>query len=129
MKSTILKECVRIAKEKNKFKHIKEPFRHFSFIIQRNTIIEWGTNRRSGSPPIFFGYPLHSMIHSELDAYNKARGLLEHNKDFEIVNIRLNKRGKLRLSKPCEYCYAFMKAKGASCVWFSTDIDFAKILL
>ena len=44
-------------------------------------------------------------------------------------NIRLNKQGILRLSKPCYHCYMFLKIVGAKCVWFSTDVGFARMNL
>jgi hypothetical protein len=128
MKKKILKECVRIAKEKNKF-HTHTTFRHFSFVIQQNKILEWGINKSYGTPPPNVGYPENAGMHSENDVYRKAKGILDPKESFEVVNIRLNKSGDLRLSKPCPCCYNFLKNIGCTTVWFSTEIGFAKISL
>jgi len=126
MKQTILKECVRIAREKNQQRD--SDFRHFSFIIQRNKLVDWGTNVSRVPPMIHFGYPKTSGWHSEVNAYRKAKGILEDG-SFEVINIRLNKLGELRLSKPCKCCHAFLKELGCSYVYFSTDVGFARLRL
>lgn len=126
MKQTILKECIRISREKN---HQRDSdFRHFSFIIQKNKLVEWGMNVAKVPPMIHFGYSKTSGWHSEVNAYRKAKGILEDG-SFEIINIRLNKQGILRLSKPCKCCYNFLQELGCSVVWFSTDVGFAKLRL
>lgn len=127
MKATILRECVRIAREKN----LKRSgnFRHFSFVIQRNKIVEYGMNVGRAKPPIHFGYPEKAGIHSETFAYKRAKGLL-NGESFEMVNIRLNRSGDLKLSKPCPCCYALLQDVGCVAVWFSVDGgEFAKLKL
>ena len=126
MKQTILKECIRIAREKNLQRD--SDFRHFSFIIQRNKLIEWGTNVSRVPPLIHFGYSNTSGWHSEVNAYRKAKGIIGEGY-FEVINIRLNKLGDLRISKPCKCCHAFLKELGCKDVWFSTDAGFAKLKL
>jgi len=124
MKNRILNECLRIALQNNT--PIKHPqwdcYKHFSFIIQSGKILEWGTNRR-GSSFTFLGYEPYQKIHSEVDAYFKARGLLEKRVPFEVVNIRLNKSGVLRASNPCKCCYAYLKSLGCKRIWFTTNIE------
>lgn len=128
MKNTIIRDCLRIAEQKNNPDDHPQYgfFHHYSFIIQDNKIIEWGMNR-DGSPFIH-GYHDSSKIHSEVDAFRKARGLLDPKKPFEILNIRLNKTNQLRNSKPCKCCFSFIKAMGASKIYFSTDVGIAKIV-
>ena len=126
MKQTILRECVRLAKKKNT--SLDNQFRHFSFIIQRNKIIEWGTNISKANPLTLFGYSNRSGIHSETNAYAKAKGILDKFVSFEAVNIRLNKSGELKLSKPCPCCYSFLESFGCHAVWFSTEAGFAKLM-
>jgi len=126
MKQTILTECVRIAREKNLQRD--SDFHHFSFIVQKNKVVEWGINVSRVPPLIHLGYSKTSGWHSEVNAYRKARGIIKDG-SFEVINIRLNKAGELRLSKPCICCHAFLKALGCSNVVFSTNVGFARLRL
>lgn len=129
MKQTILRECERLAKEKNTPELHDQwgNYHHFSFVVQSNKILAWGMNR-AGKPPVKGGYnQAFGKIHSETDAYRKARGILDHDKPFEVVNIRLNKRNKLRISKPCKCCYNFLQQLNCKAVYFSTEVGFAKV--
>ena len=67
--------------------------------------------------------------HAEVDAYRKAKGILNHDDRFEIVNIRLNKNSDLRISKPCAFCHDFLKAVGCRIVHYSTNEGFERIRL
>ncbi len=128
MKFTILRECVRIATERNSFTlHPSySQYPHMSFIIQDNKIIEFGYNR-CGKPPHGFGYADFHKIHSETDAYRKAKGVLDKFKYFEMINIRIGKNNDLKISKPCKCCMNFLKTIKCSKVYFSTDKGFFKL--
>jgi len=130
MKTKVLHSCLRIAIEHNTPSKHPEwyAYKHFSFVIQQNRIVEWGTNRR-GSALTFLGYEPHQKIHSEVDAYFKARGIMTKGIPFEVVNIRLNKSHVLRASNPCRCCYQFLKNLGCKGIFFTTDIGkFARII-
>jgi hypothetical protein len=130
MKKSILDEALAISR-RNKSKHPElEHFLHYSFIIQENKIVEFGLNNK-GVPHRHYGY--HDRIkdhryspktHSEIAAYRKARGILDKRKNFQIVNVRINKAGDVRNSKPCSCCYAIMKALGCSRFFYSSDVGF-----
>lgn len=126
MKKKILKECLRMALEKNPTHPEFGRYHHFSFVIQNRKILEFGMNRE-GTPINGFGYPEFGKIHSETDAYRKAKGLLDSQAPFDMVNIRLSKQGFLRLSKPCSCCHAFLSMVGCRSVFFTTDQKFGKI--
>lgn len=130
MKKQILIDCIKNSiKFNTPIKHNQwDCYKHFSYVIQDNKIIEWGQNK-AGPPPI--GYLNHQKIHSEYVAFKKARGLLNKQKYFDIINIRLNKKDDFRLSKPCSCCNNFLKTMGCRNVWFSTGINdtFAKLSL
>lgn len=131
MRKRILKQCVRLAREKNTPDLHPEfgNYHHYSFIVQDNKILEMGMNRK-GPPPAGFGYNQEfGKIHSETDAYKKAKGIIDPSKPFEIVNIRLNKKGNLRMSKPCRCCSSFLDAVGCRSVYFSTNDGFAKVII
>jgi len=128
MKRKLLQECLTIAHKNNT--PTKHPqwncYKHFSFIIHRNKIVDWGTNR-AGSP-LTFGYEPYSKIHSEVDAYFRAKGLMRKGELFEVVNIRLTKGFKLKSSSPCKCCWNFLRNLGCKRIWFTTDTgEFANL--
>jgi hypothetical protein len=126
MKKSILVDCLRLGR-KHLPKHPEwDNYKHYSYIIQNNEIIESGTN--CSGPPLI-GYEKWQKIHSESRAYFKARGLLDKNRHFDVVNIRFNKSGKMLLSKPCKCCISFLKFLGCHAIWFSTEAGFARLAL
>jgi len=127
MKKSLLNIALKIARDKICNHPQLEHWIHYSFIIQNNAIIEWATNL-SFDPPIHYGYKnriddvkYRPKLHSEIVCYKRAKGLLIKNKFFEIINIRLNKQGEVRLSKPCPCCYEIMKELGCSKFYYSTN--------
>jgi len=120
MKRKLLIKCLSIATKNNCNHPESDCYHHFSFIVQKNKIVAWGTNRRS-SPLTFLGYPSYSKMHSEIDAYYKSKGIMDKS-DFEVVNIRLTKSNNVKESTPCKCCYAFLKHLGCSRIWFTTSI-------
>jgi hypothetical protein len=128
VKKRILRDCLRIALSKNKSHPEWGNYHHFSFIVQGGKILEVGFNR-SGSAVEGFGYGSEypQKIHAENDVYRKARGILDFGKPFDVINIRLNKRGEVRISKPCECCLNFLSAVGCRNVYFSTEVGFARM--
>lgn len=131
MKRKLLNQCLNIALKNNT--PIKHPqwkcYHHFSFIIQKNKIVDWGTNRES--PPLtYLGYDTYTKMHSEVDAYFKAKGIMDKREDFEVVNIRLTNTHSIRESAPCKCCFAFLENLGCKKVWFTTEIGkFASVIL
>jgi hypothetical protein len=127
VKKSLLTQCLSIAREYIPKHPQYNCFLHYSFIIQDNTIVEWSTNR-VGVPPIHMGY--HTRIgaipklHAEILAYRKAKGLLRDK--FEIVNIRLNKDGELRSSKPCLCCQNILSDLGCIKFYYSYEGGFLK---
>jgi hypothetical protein len=122
MKSKILKNCLEIARRhNNSLKHPQwDCYKHFSFIIQNNKIVEWGMNRKGDA--YVNGFNDYSKVHSEIDAYFKARGLMDKSDPFEIVNIRLTKTFRIKSSNPCKCCWNFMKKLNCKRIWFTTDL-------
>lgn len=121
MKKKLLSLCLNIALQNNS-KHPEFGFyHHFSFIIQDNAIRDWGCNRKR-EPMQYLGYQIHTKMHSEVDAYFKARGLLDKSKNFDVINIRLTKTNKIVRSDPCPCCYNFLKKAGARKIFFTTSL-------
>lgn len=130
MKKSLFNETLAIARrgipKHGEYNH----FLHFSFVIQSNKIIDWGMNNKR-IPAIHNGY--HNRIndlsyspktHSEVDAWKKAKGLLDKKKSFNLINIRLNKKGEIRNSRPCECCFEILKAMGCSKFYYSSSVGF-----
>lgn len=132
MKKSILTEAYKIACYKLRLHPNYDHYIHYSFIIQDNKIIEWGTNTNA-VPAIHFGYQarldnsdFQPKTHSEWMAYKRARGLLNKKKSFDLINIRLNRQKELKLSKPCEYCYPILMSIGCRKIYYSDDLGFLR---
>ncbi len=126
MKRKLLETCINHA---IKFlpKHPQyENYKHYTYIIQNNKIVDFGLNR-CGTPDS--NYHNHCKIHSELDAIYQAYGLIDKKSSFYAINIRLTKQGLLRNSKPCTCCYNLLKTFNCKFIWYSTRIGFTKIVL
>ena len=77
--------------------------KHVSLIICKKRIIAIGMNFFKTHPMAKeIGYNFEEM-HSELDAFRK---LTKENKGkkLHLINVRFNKFGQMRMSKPCEKC-------------------------
>lgn len=95
-------------------------------MIQSNKIVEWATNSNY-EPPKHHGYSSRiqnnqAFGHSELAVWFKSKGILNGN--FELVNIRINKDGELRMSKPCVCCHPILTKLGCTKFYFSSEIGF-----
>lgn len=75
---------------------------------KRGTIISCGCNfaQRSAKHlhPKFYRWP--GSIHAEMDAVIKARTDL---KGMNILVVRINKAGNMRLAKPCQHCQMYLR--------------------
>lgn len=125
MKKSLLTDALRIVSAK--FKNHTEKYIHFSFIVQENKIIEYGVNRHT-LPAKHWGYDKKCndstfvpKLHSEIDVYQRAKGLLNRNRHFNIINVRVNKEGKLRISKPCICCYNLLKELGCKDFYYTNN--------
>lgn len=77
--------------------------KHVSLIICKKRIIAVGMNYFKTHPMAKeFGYQFEEM-HSELDAFRKL-DRSDKSKKLHLINVRFNKFGQMRMSKPCEKC-------------------------
>jgi tRNA(Arg) A34 adenosine deaminase TadA len=131
MKRTLLREALRLAAAKNTPEGHPSFFtksRHFSFVVQNSKIVEYGVNRNV-DPRVSFGYAPTMGQHSEYVALRKAKGILDFDARWEMLNIALNRRGEVRLSKPCPCCVNLLRYVGCWSVTFSTETGFAELKL
>jgi len=137
VKRNILRECLRraIKKNPNHPEGFKGCYRHYSFFIQGNKIIEMGMNRTNDvfgdNYLISLGYKSCSKIHAELDAFHKSKGHPDFNLSsrFECVNIRLAKDGSPKQSAPCSVCTKNLLRWGCKAVYYTTDEGITKLNL
>ena len=128
MKKSLLDKAYKIALSKLDSHPEYLNFLHYSFIIQRNQIVEWATNIRL-EPPRHYGYhrqddkAFRPKYHSEVFAYKKARGLLK-DASFELINIRFSRTRALRMSRPCKACFNLMTILGCVKFYYSTNGNF-----
>lgn len=127
MKNSVLKRALRISIDYLPKHPQLKCYPHYSFIVQDNKIIEWATNVVY-EPPIHFGYRMRisggrPKLHAEFLAYKRARGILGR-RGFEVVNIRLNRSGMVRISKPCQCCHDFLSDLGCIKFWYSWEGGF-----
>jgi hypothetical protein len=105
-------------------------FLHWSFIVQDNAIVGMGQNL-AHPVPLHFGYDAQlsnldyrSKTHSEVKAFFKCRGILNFERRWDIINLRLHHSNrKTKMSAPCPCCTNFMTVMGCKSVIFSMDND------
>lgn len=85
-------------------------FKHFSFLFRRNNLAAIGFNKPNKTHPLSnkFGYRFN-CIHSELDVLLNFEKPLKELKNYELLNIRLDRNGDVKLSKPCKFCQQLLK--------------------
>ena len=126
MKRSLLRQALKISRDTLKTHPEYSHYMHWSFLIQKNSLIDFDTND-AGEAPIFYGYRKrvnwsNAKRHSEFNVFRKGRGLLIPNKTFEIINVRLNKQGQIKNSAPCSCCVNLLTSLFlCSCVYFTTD--------
>ena len=77
--------------------------KHVSLIVCKKRIIAVGMNYFKTHPKAKeIGYQYEEM-HSELDALRKL-DREDKKKKLQLINIRFNRFGQMRMSKPCEKC-------------------------
>lgn len=82
--------------------------KHVSIIIHKNRIVSVGTNSFKTHPKAKkIGYHFEEM-HSELEAFQRVPYNIKKKK-LTLVNVRFNRFGKLRMSRPCELCTPWCK--------------------
>jgi hypothetical protein len=129
MKKALLREAIRIAiAHYPNHPSLGTCWLHYSFIIQDNTLIEWGMNMK-GMPPKHYGYNkkisdgVHpAKLHAEIVAYRRAIGLMDRTRKFSVVNVRVTHTGVVKNSCPCGCCKSWMESNGASEFWHTTDV-------
>lgn len=81
--------------------------RHGSIIYQGSRLLSVGYNKYKNSP-MNLDWDYWSL-HAEIDAMNKIKHY--DNNNISLLVVRINKKGKLMSSRPCENCIERLKNK------------------
>lgn len=130
MTSNILRYCISESLRKLPNHPQYHHYVHYSYAVVDNAVLVVGTNK-SAVPPRHFGYHARvrePKIHSEFDAYMKLRKYVPLSKiEWELVNVRVNRSGEMKLSKPCEVCQVWLKEMGCVRVTYTTETGWGVI--
>lgn len=114
-------------------RNTKNKFFHFAFGYRKNKLLAIGQNNPEKTHTqavmlaIRFNTELeHPFLHAETDLISRLWGKYYIDNSLRMVIIRLNKRGELRCSKPCERCDQIIKSLGINKVWWSDVNGFCK---
>lgn len=123
MKKSLLNQAI-IRSRRDLAKHPeRNNFPHWTFVVWENKIVAIGLNRKC-EPDRKYGYhriedkTFVPKLHSELDAIrhcNRNWSLVE------MINVRLNREGVVRLAMPCLTCRNLISVLGIKRVYFTTE--------
>lgn len=87
--------------------------KHFSFIVKRSKIVSFGWNQpnKTHTMAAKFGYKF-PYIHSELSAIKNFPHPNSHLDGLTLINVRIDKRGKINMAKPCKNCMNLIRFFG-----------------
>ena len=97
---------------------------HFTFLVRNSRIITVGWNNPNKTHPfpakVGYEYP---YIHSEYACLKIASVMTRANfSRCFLVNIRIDKTGKINLSKPCKNCRNLICFFGVTKVYYSNSL-------
>lgn len=114
-------------------RNTKNKFFHFAFGYKKNKLLAIGQNNpeKTHTQALMlarrFNTDLeHPYLHAETDLISRLWGKHYIDSSLKMVIIRLNKRGELRRSKPCDRCEQILQSLGINKIWWSEDNGFNK---
>lgn len=114
-------------------RNTKNKFFHFAFGFRKNRLLAIGQNNpeKTHTQALILSQRFnldteHPYLHAETDLISRLWGKYYIDGSMKMVIIRLNKRGELRCSKPCEKCEQIIRSLGINKVWWSIDDGFNK---
>ncbi|TXT66034.1 MAG: putative tRNA-specific adenosine deaminase [Promethearchaeota archaeon] len=116
----IQKRCVKIAKSLVDMPNGKN--KHFSFIFRRTKLLSIGWNNYEKTHPMTVEYGYRGRtIHSEMMALLNIRRI-ERFTNCYLVNVRINSKYELRMSKPCLNCVKLLKSHGIIDIYYTNHL-------
>ncbi len=114
-------------------RNTKNKFFHFAFGYNKNKLIAIGQNNpeKTHTQALLLAKRFntdtdHPYLHAETDLISRLWGKYYIDNHLKVVVVRLNKRGQLRNSRPCEKCSMVLDALDITKIWWSTDYGFEK---
>lgn len=114
-------------------RHSKNKFFHFALGFKKSRLLAIGQNNPEKTHPQalmlarrFNTDTEHPYLHAETDLISRLWGKTYIDSSLKVVVVRLNKRGELRCSKPCDQCSQVLNALGIHKVWWSENNGFHK---
>lgn len=117
-------------------KHKSKNFYHFSFIFHRNKLVSVGVNSQDkpNAKALYFAKRFgikrrieFPFIHSEIDSVARLWRKYHIDSSLACVNVRINRFGELKNSKPCDDCSTVLMALGIDEIYYTTDEGFMKL--
>lgn len=114
-------------------RNTKNKFFHFAFGFKKNKLLAIGQNNPEKTHTQAFWLAKrfntdieHPYLHAETDLISRLWGKYYIDNSLKMVVVRLNKRGQLRCSKPCDKCSQILQALGITKIWWSDENGFNK---
>ena len=95
------------------------PTSHFAFLIKSKIIEKIGINKKRTHPETS-KHPYHEGyvgIHAELDCLLKTSK--EDLRNYKMLVLRIDRNGKLNISKPCRGCQSLLSQFNLKEIWYS----------
>jgi hypothetical protein len=112
-------------------RNTKNKFFHFAFGYKKNKLLAIGQNNpeKTHTQALVLAQRFnlqneYPYLHAETDLISRLWGKHYVDSSLKMVIVRLNKRGQLRCSKPCERCDQIIRSLGLNKVWWSTENGF-----
>lgn len=116
-------DFIRLVDTAKKIKELTPDFKrnfHVTFILNKKKLISIGVNsKKTHTCSLNYKYRGEVGTHSELAAINQLR--FRGVQNFTVVNIRLNSKNEVRMSKPCCGCADMLKQFSVKKVYYSTN--------
>lgn len=101
-----------------------DPNRHISIILKKKKIVAIGTNGGKSHTEAKRRNYWSEIPHSELAAFMRVHHTMRDN--LTLINFRFNKRGEMRLSRPCHRCLPWCKNVFKE-IHYSTDLGMEQL--
>jgi tRNA(Arg) A34 adenosine deaminase TadA len=97
--------------------------RHVSFLVRRNKILSVGWNSKIKSHPLSHKFKYwNGSVHSELHAITRFRGSVSDISTCDLWNVRIDRIGDIRLSKPCIKCMKLLIAFKVRNIYYTNNL-------
>lgn len=102
--------------------------KHFSFILMKRKIVSFGWNQIHKTDPFAakHGYE-YPYVHSELHALKNFPYPPAVLSKCKLINVRVNKQGRVLMSKPCEDCETWVIPMDFKEIWYTSEGAFVKL--